>query len=166
MQQQHRNGHVIKTKMPSITPKETDVLKLLCQGYSYTGIADTLKLDLNTVKKNEFNLRKKIGNSIEETVALAIEIGLDVTPAYGIWSPLPPWLTEFLELAVTGMTMPEISARLKISAKTVNNGFSAIYQRFGLTGQDESLTNRSCPYSKKNTAMALYLAHKREIAAV
>lgn len=61
-----------------LTQRETDVLQLLCDGYSNKAIANRLELSVRTVESHRLNLRKKTGaSSLQDLVRLSRSIGLD-----------------------------------------------------------------------------------------
>lgn len=47
--------------MDELTPRERDVLELICKGLGETGIATSLKLSRNTVRNHVSTLYAKIG---------------------------------------------------------------------------------------------------------
>jgi len=68
-----------KTVKPNseLTPKETEVLKWLVDGYSYKMIAAELEVSLDTVRTHIKNIYRKLQvNSMSEAVAKAIRQGL------------------------------------------------------------------------------------------
>jgi DNA-binding NarL/FixJ family response regulator len=50
-----------KKTAPDLTPRELEVLKYICAGYTYDSIACKMILDLSTVKTHAAHLRKKLG---------------------------------------------------------------------------------------------------------
>lgn len=62
----------------SLTPRETEILRLLARGYSNQQIADTLFLSKRTVENYRLNLSLKLdAKNTAGLVKYAIELGLD-----------------------------------------------------------------------------------------
>ena len=68
-------------------------------------------------------------------VATVSEIGGAITNLSGAAPKVPPVLPsrprQVLELAAQGLTTDEVSERLRLAPKTVNNNLSAAYERLG-----------------------------------
>ena len=65
----------------ALTPRERDVLELVCAGLSNQEIAERLFLSLNTVKRHNNNLFGKLGVSTRaQAILRAQELGLDKAP--------------------------------------------------------------------------------------
>jgi LuxR family maltose regulon positive regulatory protein len=60
-----------------LTPRELDVLRLICAGLSNREISDRLTVTLNTVKKHTSNLYSKLGVR-SRTQAIARAQALDL----------------------------------------------------------------------------------------
>lgn len=59
---------------PDLTPKESEILKLLCQGHSYKMIADSMFVSWETVHSHIKNIYKKLNvNSKSEAVIKALK---------------------------------------------------------------------------------------------
>ncbi|HVS69278.1 MAG TPA: response regulator transcription factor [Mycobacteriales bacterium] len=63
---------------PALTPRETEILRLVAKGYTYQQIADKLVLSLRTVQNHVQNTLTKLQmNNKAQLVRYAIEQGLD-----------------------------------------------------------------------------------------
>lgn len=81
-----------------LTPREQEILKLLCQGFSNGAIAERLVLSLGTVKWYNKQIFAKLGvnNRVQATLA-ANKLGLLATTSdYSPPQPLPLPLTSFI----------------------------------------------------------------------
>ena len=59
---------------PDLTPRESEILKLLCQGHSYKMIADSMFVSWETVHSHIKNIYKKLNvNSKSEAVIKALK---------------------------------------------------------------------------------------------
>lgn len=66
----------IKSPMPSLSKREKEVLRLLCEGQSYRDIAKKLYVSTNTVRFHLKNIYKKLQvNSRHEAVVKATRLG-------------------------------------------------------------------------------------------
>ena len=63
-------GNVKKRKNSKITPRETEVLKLIASAYSTKEIANLLDLSVKTVEKHRSNLMRKLGLKSSAAVTL------------------------------------------------------------------------------------------------
>lgn len=67
-------------KLPILTPREREMLTLLCEDLSYDEIAERLKITTHAVKFHLKNLREKTG--ISQRVGL-----VPIAIRLGLWSP-------------------------------------------------------------------------------
>jgi LuxR family maltose regulon positive regulatory protein len=60
-----------------LTPRELEVLRLICKGYSNPEIASELVVTVNTIKKHTSNIYGKLGvSSRTQAIARAHDLGL------------------------------------------------------------------------------------------
>jgi LuxR family maltose regulon positive regulatory protein len=64
-------------RLDPLTPRELEILRLICQGYSNPEIASELVVTLNTIKKHTSNIYSKLGVS-SRTQAIARAHDLDL----------------------------------------------------------------------------------------
>lgn len=70
-----------------LSPREIDVLRFLCAGFSNKEVARRLALSVRTVETHRLNLRRKTQTGrLKELVSLAHQLGLPLPSADG-WSP-------------------------------------------------------------------------------
>jgi len=64
-------------KIKKLTPREIEIIRLIAQGYSYTGIAEMLNIHPDTVNRHRKNILKKLGlSNIAMMICFAKEVGL------------------------------------------------------------------------------------------
>lgn len=70
-------GHALNCTAVTISEREAQVLKLIAEGYSYTGIAEMLCLSAHTVTTHRKNIMHKLGvNNTAALVIYAVKSGL------------------------------------------------------------------------------------------
>lgn len=144
-----------------LTPREKEILMLYCRGYSLSGSASMLVVEKPTIERHLHEIYKKFPmfSTLEQMISAAIEMGIDVTPAEGVWSnSLTDAELETLELASRGLANKQIAKQRSISEASVNSYFSRIYNRLVLPCED----SMPYTYNNKHLAIGLYLKACRE----
>ena len=60
-----------------LTPRELEIMRLICKGYSNPELADELVVTVNTIKKHTSNIYGKLGvRSRTQAIARAHDLGL------------------------------------------------------------------------------------------
>ncbi len=138
--------------MEKLTQREQEALKLLCQGYSGTEIARILDISLHTAYIHSSRLHTKASFRFKELVALALSMGMNITPA-SCSGELTPRLEEVLECLTEAESERAAARGLCISMNTMAHDLGSIYQRLGIKGDKR--------YNPQHLAMATYLARQR-----
>ncbi len=64
---------------PRLTPREREVLTLLCQGFEYKQVAERMRISPRTVEKLATSMRAHVGATTNaQAIAIAYERGLFV----------------------------------------------------------------------------------------
>jgi DNA-binding NarL/FixJ family response regulator len=120
-----------------ISPRETEVLRLIAAGRSNQQIADELVLSLRTVERHITNLYSKIGaRGKADATAYALRHGLD--DAGASTSALSRRELEVLRLLTAGVGNQQIADDLVISLNTVRRHVSNIFDKTGVANRAQA----------------------------
>jgi DNA-binding NarL/FixJ family response regulator len=107
---------------PAITPRETEVLRLVATGMNNKEIASTLVLSEHTVHRHVANILRKLAPR----------------DAPGTGGPaITTRETEVLRLVAKGLTARRIAERLGLSPRTVENHVQNVLRKLALTNRVE-----------------------------
>ncbi len=142
-----------------LNPEETQVLQMHCMGYDGSAISTALNKDADYASAILHRIKKAYSaTGLEALVSIAQKEYLDITPQFGKWINLSPRQEEVIKLAASGMKNAQIADKLGITETAVNGHFSNIYDKLTIWAEEDVDCN------PRNTAIALYLAHERELS--
>lgn len=112
-----------------LSTRESEIVRLLSEGYSNRQIARRLSIAESTVKSHVSNILGKLGvRSRSQAVSVVLRGDL----GGGRWAELTARQTEVIRLVADGYTNQRIAESLGISPKTVKAHLEKVHQRLGV----------------------------------
>ena len=119
----------------ALSPRESEILSYIAQGYSKRETADQLNLSVSTVTNHTHSMMVKLGirNSVK-LARFAYDEGLITLPEVDDDSveQLTPREAEALKHMAAGLTAQEIAEVVNISVKTVANHIHSLKNKLGI----------------------------------
>ena len=121
-----------------LTPRETQILKLVAQGLSNRRIAKELCRSIKTVEKHRQSVNDKLHvRKVTGLTRYALSIGLisedkHAPPGVPAFKPLTPRQAEILKLVAEGLSNKRIADELRRSIKTVDHHREHIMKRLNI----------------------------------
>jgi DNA-binding NarL/FixJ family response regulator len=127
---------LLTAKAVALTPRESDVIRLVARGMNNRDIANALSLSPGTIKQYMSRLFRKLG--VNDRFELAMH-ELRNTESPVPVSCLPETLSarerQLVELLPEGLRNKEIAARLSLTEGTVKVYFSRLFKKMGVNGR-------------------------------
>lgn len=122
-----------------LTPRQIDVISLLCQGYSYQEMAEELDLSIKTVDRHltDAKFRLRAGN-LAELINVVVRLRIiHLEPLTDSFPALTSRETEIVKLLCAGHTFDEVAEILAVSPKTVHAHNNNILTKLRLKSRQE-----------------------------
>lgn len=123
-----------------VTPREKDVIELLCEGFTYKEIAKMLFISETTVKTHINNIMPALGVNEKHQIVVYVK-------KYGfpdVGSRKKVNIEEVKKLISQSLSVGQIQERLKISCSTINRVKSILIEADKLAKkwqEEQSITN-------------------------
>lgn len=131
--------------VPTFTPKELEVAKLLLDGHSPRSIADTLSVTNSAVNKHIENIYRKLGVN-NKIIALSTLVNLGVISFDASQNSetastkkivLTKIQSQILHLVSEGYTNSEIALKMRCNRATVYSHLRVLFMKFGIRSKSK-----------------------------